>query len=142
MIEADPVPNSVVRGPDGAIYVGQLTGFPFTPGTATVWRFEEDGEPTVYADGFTNIIDLAFDDHGNLLVLEIAHNGLLTAFGTGDFTGALIEVSRKDTAKHTVLLTAPLFAPAGIVVDDDDAYISNKTLGVGQGEILEVDLDD
>ena len=35
-IQADPVPNTVVRGPDGAFYVGQLTGFPFTRGTATV----------------------------------------------------------------------------------------------------------
>ena len=31
-IPVDPVPTSVVRGPDGSIYVGQLTGFPFVPG--------------------------------------------------------------------------------------------------------------
>jgi hypothetical protein len=142
MIEADPVPNSVVVGPDGAFYVGQLTGFPFTPGTATVWRFEKDKAPTVYADGFTNIIDLAFDDDDNLLVLEIAHHGLLAAFGAGDWSGALIQVDRHDTSKHTVLLEDPLFAPGGIAVDDDDAYISNRSVFPGEGQILKVELDD
>ena len=34
MIPVDPVPTSVVRGPDGSAYVGQLTGFPFVPGAA------------------------------------------------------------------------------------------------------------
>jgi sugar lactone lactonase YvrE len=142
MIEADPVPNSVVVGPDGAFYVGQLTGFPFTPGTATVWRFDRHGNPTVYADGFTNIIDLAFTEEGDLLVLEIAHNGLLEAFGAGDWTGALIHVDRHDTSKHTVLLEDPLFAPGGIAVEDDDAYISNRSVFPGEGEILKVELDD
>ncbi len=143
-IEADPVPNSVVRGPDGAFYVGQLTGFPFTPGSATVWRFEDayDTTPTVYADGFTNIIDLAFDDDDNLLVLEIAHNGLLEALGTGVWTGALVRVDEDDTTQHTVLLEDVLVAPGGIVVDDDDAYISNRSVFPGEGEILEVELDD
>ncbi|WNB87057.1 ScyD/ScyE family protein [Cellulomonas sp. ATA003] len=142
-IEADAVPNSVVRGPDGAFYVGQLTGFPFTVGAATVWRFEHGEEPTVYADGFTNIIDLAFDDHGNLLVLEIARNGLLAATGPAqDWSGALIKVSRRDPSRHTVLLTDPLFAPSGIVVDDDDAYISNRSNEAGAGEILKIELDD
>lgn len=138
MIPADAVPTSVVRGPDGAFYVGQLTGFPFTPGTATVWRFARGQAPTVYADGFTHIIDLAFDDDGNLLVLEIAHRGLLS----GDRTGALVRVSQEDPGRHTVLLTDPLVHPGGIVVDDDDAYISNHSTEAGAGEILRVELDD
>ena len=33
-IPVDPVPTSVVRAPDGSLYVGQLTGFPFVPGAA------------------------------------------------------------------------------------------------------------
>jgi hypothetical protein len=39
----------------------------------------------VYATGFTNIIDIAFDQRGRLVMLEIAKNGLLS----GDPTGAL-----------------------------------------------------
>jgi hypothetical protein len=32
------VPNTVVKGPDGPYYVGQLTGFPFPVGGARVYR--------------------------------------------------------------------------------------------------------
>ena len=39
-IPTDPVPTSVVRGPDGALYVSQLTGFPFEPGDANIWRID------------------------------------------------------------------------------------------------------
>jgi hypothetical protein len=37
-LEAQAVPTSVAKGPDGADYVGQLTGFPFPPGGASVFR--------------------------------------------------------------------------------------------------------
>ncbi|HMM43833.1 MAG TPA: ScyD/ScyE family protein, partial [Thermomicrobiales bacterium] len=76
-IPMEAVPTGVVQGPDGAFYVGQLTGFPFEVGSASVWRVEDmngdgdaldDGETTVYASGFTNIIDVAVDDAGNLYV--------------------------------------------------------------------------
>ena len=72
-------------GPDGAYYVGQLTGFPFPPGGASVFRIVPGEEPTgdtalwqgrLYASGFTNIIDVAFGPDGTLYVLEIAHDGL------------------------------------------------------------------
>ena len=60
MVPMDPVPTSVVVGPDGAYYVGQLTGFPFPPGGASVFKVVPGQDPTVYASGFTNIIGLAF----------------------------------------------------------------------------------
>ena len=37
-IPSQAVPTSVVRGQDGAYYVGTLTGFPFAPGSARVFR--------------------------------------------------------------------------------------------------------
>ncbi len=76
-IPMQAVPTGVVQGPDGAFYVGQLTGFPFEQGAAKVWRVMPGEEPEVYAEGFTNIIDVAFDADGNLFVLEIFSNGLL-----------------------------------------------------------------
>ncbi len=39
-IRADPVPTSVAIGPDGALYVGELKGFPAVPGTSRIWRIE------------------------------------------------------------------------------------------------------
>ena len=37
------VPTSVAVGPDGAFYVGQLTGVPFPPGAANVYRIPANG---------------------------------------------------------------------------------------------------
>ncbi len=71
------VPTSVVQGPDGAFYVGELTGFPFPVGEARVYRIDPcTGLPEVFESGFTNIIAIDFDDQGRLLVLEIATDGL------------------------------------------------------------------
>ena len=39
-ITAEAVPTTVTIGPDGAIYVGELKGFPFRPGTSNVWRID------------------------------------------------------------------------------------------------------
>lgn len=60
------VPTSITVGPDGAFYVGELTGFPFPEGTARIYRIGAEGQPEVYAEGFTNIIDLEFDRSGGL----------------------------------------------------------------------------
>ena len=81
---ADAVPTAVVRGPDGAWYVSQLTGFPFTKGSASIWRIGSSGEPKVYASGLTNVTDLAF--HGRTLyAVQIATDGLLSGpRGPGD----------------------------------------------------------
>ena len=70
------MPTSVVVGPDGALYVGELTGLPFAPGKARIWRWS-GAKTSLYASGFTNISDLAFDGK-NLLVLELTTKGLLT----------------------------------------------------------------
>jgi hypothetical protein len=50
------VPNAVTIGPDGAYYVGQLTGFPFIPGAANVFRVPAGGgAPTPFLTGFTKV---------------------------------------------------------------------------------------
>ena len=136
-IRPDAVPTTVVKGPDGAYYVGQLTGFPFVKGTATVWRFERGEKPEVFADGFTNIIDLAFTDDGDLLVLEIATNGLLS----GNPKGALHWVDGNDTHHHKVL-TDKLTMPGGLAVDGNNVYVSNNSVMANKGEVLHFTLDD
>ncbi|MGH3748937.1 MAG: ScyD/ScyE family protein, partial [Micromonosporaceae bacterium] len=81
-IPLQSVPTSVARGPDGAFYVGELTGFPFPPGAARIHRVLPGQPPEVFATGFTNIIDIGFTPYGELYVLEIAHDGL-SAGGPG-----------------------------------------------------------
>ena len=44
---AEAVPTTVAIGPDGWAYVGQLIGFPGTPGTAHIWRVNPNAEDAV-----------------------------------------------------------------------------------------------
>ena len=133
-IPMDAVPTSVTQGPDGALYVGQLTGFPFPEGGANVYRVVPGQDPQVYASGFTNIIDLAFDEDGKLYVLEIFQNGLLS----GDPTGALIRVEGNGT-QH-VVMSDGLITPGGLVLHKRAAYVSNCGTCAGEGEVLRIPL--
>ena len=68
----DAVPRAVVVGPDGAYYVSTLTGFPFTAGTASVYRVVPGQAPTLYAWNLTALTDLAFGPDGSLYALQHA----------------------------------------------------------------------
>jgi hypothetical protein len=138
LIPMDTVPTSVALGPDGHYYIGQLTGFPFPVGGAKIYRVPaEGGMPEVYAEGFTAIIDLAFGADGSLYVLEIARNGLLAAFISNDWTGALIRVASDGV--RTEIAAGALFAPGGVAVGLDGAlYVTNKSIFTGSGEALRI----
>ena len=134
MIPMQAVPNAVVKGPDGAYYVGQLTGFPFPVGGANVYRLAPGEQPTVFASGFTNIIDLAFGADGSLYVLEIAANSLLSS----DPTGALIRVAADGV--RTTIASAGLVAPGGLAVGPEGAlYVSNFSIFPGMGQVVRIE---
>ena len=137
-IPMDAVPTSVAVGPDGDYYVGQLTGFPFPVGAANVYRVpQEGGTPEVFASGFTHIVDLAFGPDGSLYVLEIAKNGLLAAFTTNDWTGALIRIAPDGT--RTELVPGVLTAPGGVAVGSDGVlYVTNNSIYSDAGEVLKI----
>jgi hypothetical protein len=132
-IPAQAVPTTVTQGPDGAYYVGQLSGFPFQPGIANVYRVPaEGGTPTVFLSGFTNIISIAFGPDGALYVLQISKNGLLS----GNPVGALIKVKG---GVRTELAAGQLFAPGGMAIDRDGTiYVSNWAILAGGGQVLRI----
>jgi hypothetical protein len=151
-IPMDSVPTAVAIGPDGAYYVGELTGFPAPVGAARVYRVVPGQEPTVYAEGFTAIIDLAFDADGNLYVLEFAREGWLQATApTGDPTGELLTVPFTDTVTlpeptvtealtGTTVISTGLVLPTGVAVGPEGGiYISNSGVFSGTGEVVRVD---
>jgi sugar lactone lactonase YvrE len=137
-IEMQSVPTSVVKGPDGAYYVGELTGFPFPPGAANVYRVVPGHDPEVFAGGFTNIIDIAFDKRGRLYVLEIAAAGLLNAPENELPVGRLVRVN-KDGSQKT-LAGEGLNAPGGFVLGHDAAYVTNNSILSDAGQVVKVKL--
>src|SRR5215204_4573572 len=135
-IPMQAVPTSVVKGPDGAFYVGQLTGFPFPVGGANVWRVVPGHDPEVFKGGFTNIIDIAFDRRGRLYVLEIATGGLLNAPADELPVGRLVRVNRDGST--TTLASEGLNAPGGFVLGHHTAYITNNSILPGAGQVVKV----
>jgi hypothetical protein len=135
-IPMQSVPNSVTKGPDNALYVGELTGFPFPVNAARVYRVAND-VPTIFAEDFTNIIDLNFDPEGNLYVLEYATNGLLS----GDLTGALNRLNSDGT--RTTVLDKGLVAPTSFTFGSNgDIFIANRGIAAGQGEVIRFNPND
>lgn len=133
----ESVPVSAVRGPDGALYVGELTGVPFVPGSARVWRIANGQAPQVYATGFSMISDLAFGADGKLYVLEYSATGLQGIFSP-DPPGRLVRVSEAGTAGDTLLSGADgLSGPVGLTTGPDGAlYMTNHSTDAGVGEVL------
>jgi hypothetical protein len=125
----DPVPTSIVKGPDGAYYIGQLTGAPFTDGAAKVYRVVSGGEPTEYLTGFKTIIDLDFGPDGSLYVLEHASGAMF--FGG---PGRVVRVAPDGSRTYPVML---LTRPTSVLVDcKGTMYWTNH--GVEPGGLGEV----
>jgi hypothetical protein len=99
---AEAVATSVTVGSDGYWYVGELRGFPATPGTSEIWRIRPGSIGAVcdpvrpnrgncqrYADGYTSIVDLAGGPRGTLAVVELARDSWLAFESGGSTVGAL-----------------------------------------------------
>ena len=89
-IESEGVATSVTVGSDGYYYVGELRGFPATPGTSQVWRIKpgsvnavcDPERPNIgacqrYADGFTSIVDLEAGPRGRIYAVELVQQSWL-----------------------------------------------------------------
>ena len=86
----------------------------------------------IAAEGFTNIGDIDFDEQGNLYVLKLAANSLLS----GDVSGAITRVAA-DGSRTTLVdaacdfenLTGTLCFPTGLTVGPDGMlYVINAEI--------------
>lgn len=134
---AQAVPTSVVIGPDHQYYVSLLTGFPFTPGVATIYKVDpRSGAQTPFATGFTNVMDLAFGRNGTLYALEIDHDGLLG----GANEGAIYAIDRAGNKTQLTLPAGTLPMPGGITATSDALYVSINSGSPGNGQVIRISL--
>ena len=133
-VPMEAVPTSIAEGPDGSLYVGELTGFPFPLGGARVYRVPANGgTPVVVAEGFTNIIDIAIGADGAAYVLEHDANGLLAPGNTGRLTKI------GPFGARTELAAGQLFAPGKMTIGPDNAiYVTVNASSAGIGGVLRI----
>jgi sugar lactone lactonase YvrE len=99
-------PVGAVVDAQGTIYVADECG-------GAVVRITPDGRST-RIDGFGQPDDVAFDHHGNLLLIDLQPS-----------IHALIRV-RQSTGKHEILASKGFIEPQGLVIDgNDNIYVSD-----------------
>jgi hypothetical protein len=128
----EPVATAVAQGPDGALYVSELTGVPFPTGFARIHRIAPDGTVSVYATGLTTVVDLAFATDGTLYALQHGSCGPFFAC-----PGSIVRVA--GTGPHPPVYTG-LQRPSAMTIGPDGAfYVSNKGASAGVGEVLRIE---
>jgi len=136
----DSVPTSVIAGPDGAYYVSELTGLPFTAGAANIYRVVPDEQPTVFLSGFKTVIDIAFNSDGNLYVLEHS-SGALGIGNPGKLKRVELHGCTVDPnlCPRTEILSG-IDRPTAIAIGpDDEVYMSVHGISPGIGEVWRID---
>ena len=124
----DAVPTAIAVGPDGAYYVGELSGVPFAAGAANVYRVVPGQAPQVFRSGFTTVTDIDFGPDGSLYVIEHSTGPQFFAL-----PGDLVRI-RPDGTR--TILVGNLDRPTSVVVDSSGAvYYTNRGITPGAGEV-------
>ena len=145
-IPSEAVATSVAVGADGYYYVGELRGFPATPGTSQIWRIAPDSVNAVcdpaapatgrcqrYADGFTSIVDLEAGADGSLYVVELVQQSWLQwEMGLADPPiGGVFRIPPGGGAP-TELAPGELMLPGGVAVANGAVYATTPVFGPGR----------
>ncbi|MCW2852831.1 MAG: hypothetical protein JWM84_2495 [Nocardioides sp.] len=146
-VPSEAVATSVTVGPDGYWYVGELRGFPATPGTSQVWRIKPGSVGAVcdpeapwrgrckrYADGLTSIVDLGADRR-SVYAVSLSKLGWLAAEAEEPVPGAEIgALYRLTERRHHVrtqeLVKDQLVLPGGVDVERS-IYLTGPVFGPG-----------
>jgi sugar lactone lactonase YvrE len=129
--QSDSVPTCVARGPDGALYVGELLGGFYSPGHARVWRVVPGHAPKVWATGLTTVQGCGFGSDGAFYATEFQVHGL----NEGPKANPAGDVVRIGPHGHrTHLGVGKLFFPSGFAAGPGGAiYVSNCSIAPASG---------
>jgi hypothetical protein len=128
--QSDSVPTCVARGPDGALYVGELLGGFYTPGHARIWRVVPGHAPTVWATGLTTVQGCGFGRDGAFYATEFETAGLNEG-PTADPAGDVVRIDRHGHRSR--LGVGKLFFPSGFAAGSGGIYVSNCSIAPATG---------
>jgi sugar lactone lactonase YvrE len=129
--QSDSVPTCVARGPDRALYVGELLGGFYSPGGARIWRVVPGHAPKVWATGLTTVQGCGFGKDGAFYATEFQTSGLNEG-PTANPAGDVVRIDRNGHRTH--LGVGKLFFPSGFAAGADGAiYVSNCSIAPATG---------
>jgi sugar lactone lactonase YvrE len=140
----DAVPTCIAKGPDNALYFGELAPHAAL-GQGKIYRYSLSRKRlTVWRVGFNVVDGCGFDRAGNLYVVEFQANGFNPS-PTGNPAGEIVKVDRRG--KRSVIGAGSLFFPQGFAIDPKgNIYVSNWSImtgtprqpGAPTGEIVKI----
>jgi hypothetical protein len=129
--QSDSVPTCLTRGPDGALYVGELLGGQYAPGHARIWRVVPGHAPRVWATGLSTVQGCGFGRDGAFYATEFQVGGLNEG-PTANPAGDVVRIDRWGHRTH--LGVGKLFYPSGFAAGSDGAiYVSNCSIAPASG---------
>jgi DNA-binding beta-propeller fold protein YncE len=139
--EGHPVPTGIALAPEGGVYVGYLTAFPFLDGTSRVDHVAPDGTVSTVWSGLSMVTGIAVAPDGTLYAAEMA---------TGDpasmeeppfqpFTGRVVRQSGADGLEEVA--TGMLFPVNLRFGPDGGLNVALPSVGANNGEGVILRLD-
>jgi hypothetical protein len=154
-LPAEAVATSVAVSGNGTIYIGELKGFPFRPGTSRIWKVPAgttnavcSANPaipssgcTLYKGGLTSIAALAVAPNGSAVyAFEYAEDGV-GAFEAGCFgpAGCPPAVLLKlQGGQVTELARGQLSEPGALAIRGGSLYATDHVLSPNAGRLLKL----
>jgi hypothetical protein len=145
-LPTESVVTSVAVGPDGWIYLGELRGFPGTPGTSQIWKVRpgatdavcrpnkpNKGACTRFADGLTSVVALETGRGGAVYAAELSKMSWLAAEleVPGAEVGSVIRISHDQQVRRE-LSPGKVVLPGGVAVGGaGNVFVSGPVFGPG-----------
>ncbi len=121
----DAVPTCLAQGPDGAVYIGQITGHNNTNTAANVYRYSPWSHSLrVWQSGFSAINGCGFGANGDFYVTELDQTGFAPVT---EPDGLVIQISHDG--RRTALGAGKLIGPSGFLAGPDGSiYVANNSV--------------